>query len=292
MVRHPLPDLEEVTVLAELCSLRASDFTLLPHVHPDLEVHYIERGNLRWWVGDRWYEVTGGDLFLIQPQELHGGYHGQLEPCRLYSLQVHLPDDHHRLGLGRDEAIALGQKLTALVSQPYRGSTGVRQAWRTAMTALDQLPDPVAAIEVRCSILEVLTFLARADRRPWQHRTTSTCVVKARRILDAAFRDPPSVLELAEAVGSSPSYLKARFRDELGVPPWQYLIYTRVQHACRSLLQTDEPITAIAHDAGFYSSQHFAQRFKAATGLTPTAYRLAARREADALADGRLPLEE
>lgn len=291
-LRHyerPLPGLPELTVLAELSPSRAGDMSLPPHRHPDLEIHYIQRGSLRWWVDDRWYDVPGGSLFLVQPGALHGGYHGLLDPSRLYSLQLAAPDATHRLGMEESEAIELGRLLGRLPSQPYRGSPAVQRAFRAATDALDGPRHAVTTIEVRCAVLQILTFLARAERREQPVRCSEP-IARAKELLERCLGEPPPIDKLAAEVGYSSSHLKARFREELGMPPAQYSLYQRVQYACGQLARTERAVTAIALEAGFYSSQHFARRFKDVTGLTPSAYRDAARREQAQLADRRLPV--
>lgn len=287
--RQPLPGLPELTTLAELSPLRAGDMSLLPHRHPDLEIHYIQRGSLRWWVEDRWYDVPGGTLFLVQPEALHGGYHGLLDPCRLYSLQVAAPDRHHPLGLEAGEAVELGRLLRGRPSQPYRGGPEVERAFRAAMEALDRATDMISTIEVRCAVLQILVAVAKAEphEAPAHY---SEPIARAKALLDERLEDPPPIDKLAAEVGYSASHLKARFREELGIPPAQYSLYQRIHHACGQLARTERPVTAIALEAGFYSSQHFARRFKDVTGLTPTSYRSVARREQTEQADLRLPV--
>lgn len=289
--RGPLPGLPELTVLAELSPLRAGDMSLLPHRHPNLEIHYIQRGSLRWWVEDRWYDVPGGTLFLVQPEALHGGYHGLLDPCRLYSIQVAAPDESHLLGLEKEEAIELGRLLQRLPSQPYRGSPAIHRAFRSAMEALDRAHDMISTIEVRCAVLQILAFLVQAE----PHDEAARCsepIARAKALLDRCLEEPPPIEKLAAEVGYSASHLKARFREELGVPPGQYSLYQRIHHASRLLARTERSVTAIALETGFYSGQHFARRFKDVTGLTPTTYRDVARREQSEQSDLRLPVEQ
>jgi AraC-like DNA-binding protein len=58
-----------------------------------------------------------------------------------------------------------------------------------------------------------------------------------------------------------------------GFSPLNYLINIRISEAINLLKQQDLPVTDIALDVGFYSSQHFATTFKKLTGYTPSEYR-------------------
>jgi AraC-like DNA-binding protein len=59
----------------------------------------------------------------------------------------------------------------------------------------------------------------------------------------------------------------------------QYWLRQRVRLARAQLLRADKTVTDIAAEPGFSSSQHFSRAFPRMTGLTPTAYRMAAEGE-------------
>jgi AraC-like DNA-binding protein len=46
-----------------------------------------------------------------------------------------------------------------------------------------------------------------------------------------------------------------------------------VREACRSLADTDEPITRIMFDAGFQTKSNFNREFLRVTGMSPKAWR-------------------
>jgi AraC-like DNA-binding protein len=46
-----------------------------------------------------------------------------------------------------------------------------------------------------------------------------------------------------------------------------------LRRAAEQLAQTDAPVTAIAFDLGFSSTQHFATSFRKQYGLSPTQFR-------------------
>jgi AraC-like DNA-binding protein len=69
--------------------------------------------------------------------------------------------------------------------------------------------------------------------------------------------------------------LSRRFSDNFGISPKAYQDQSRINEARRLLEVGTLDITAIAYELGFSSSQHFAARFRAFTGCSPSAYRLA-----------------
>ena len=79
--------------------------------------------------------------------------------------------------------------------------------------------------------------------------------------------------ELAELLNMGQTSLYNFVKRETGFSPHQYLLHLRVETAQNYLKQGEITITDIAIECGFYSSQHFANVFKARTGFTPREYR-------------------
>jgi transcriptional regulator GlxA family with amidase domain len=75
---------------------------------------------------------------------------------------------------------------------------------------------------------------------------------------------------------SKRAYLRA-FQAATGQSPIAYLLQTRVGRAAALLRGTTEPVTDVAFRTGFSDSNYFARQFRRATGMTPRAYRAAAR---------------
>lgn len=78
-------------------------------------------------------------------------------------------------------------------------------------------------------------------------------------------------------VGLTPRRMTEIFKREYGVTPKEYVDSLRLRAAKELLAQTEEKIIDVAYHAGFSSLAAFNRFFKQQTGLTPTAYRKAAR---------------
>lgn len=83
--------------------------------------------------------------------------------------------------------------------------------------------------------------------------------------------------DLARAAGYGTTRLGDLFRRHAGCSPASFLRTVRVAAAARALAETERPVLDIAFAAGFGSASTFHETFRRETGLTPTAYRAAAR---------------
>ncbi len=99
--------------------------------------------------------------------------------------------------------------------------------------------------------------------------------------LDALHRDfdrPLRIERLAKKSGLSWSQFQRRVRGITGLTPRQLLTKSRIEAAAQALHTSDEALSAIAFDCGFYDQAAFSRQFRAATGLTPGEYRRTVRK--------------
>ena len=82
-----------------------------------------------------------------------------------------------------------------------------------------------------------------------------------------------SALALAELVNLSVSRLRHLCKAETGRAPAQYLKALRLQKAAELLATTTLSVKQIRYQVGMDDKKHFAQDFKKAYSMTPSAYR-------------------
>jgi AraC-like DNA-binding protein len=89
----------------------------------------------------------------------------------------------------------------------------------------------------------------------------------------ALYAERLSIPELADRIGFSQRQLERRLAETFRASPSQYLVRLRVLIASERLRHSDEPISDIAIDCGFYDHSSFIRHFKRTLGVTPLAYR-------------------
>ena len=87
------------------------------------------------------------------------------------------------------------------------------------------------------------------------------------------FRDKLDVPSLAKMAGMSVRQFERKFRATFQMPPQEYMIRMRVIEACRLLAQTNQPVTNVALESGFYDHSDFARQFRRQMGQTASQYR-------------------
>jgi AraC-like DNA-binding protein len=82
-----------------------------------------------------------------------------------------------------------------------------------------------------------------------------------------------SVAACARSVGVSERRLSQVFREEVGLPPKMWCRIQRFQAATRALhAGADVPWSELALQCGYYDQSHFANDFRAFSGINPTTY--------------------
>jgi len=262
----PDPDVPEINRAGEEW-LPGSTF-IPPHSHDDWEL-YLQVDGTSVWEGDGGvHMLTAGSLFLPPPGVEHALVGGMRER-------------HHFIFAGIDIAAVLSRvpelapmwRSSSIIVEPNAGSllapfrllvreVALKQAYRSAgiRSALDSV------------IVEASRLIAR-EGSPKLYAPSHQAVGRAKSLIETQPHLAWKLSELAQASGLSPSRLMQLFTQEVGVPPRQYLLQVRIARAREVLETTDTPITDIALDLGFASSQHLAVVFRRIVGVTASEFR-------------------
>src|SRR3954468_18702780 len=96
-------------------------------------------------------------------------------------------------------------------------------------------------------------------------------VARAVKIIEAA-EEPPTLTELAEAVGYAPHHFQRLFKRDLGVSPAEYARAVRNKRA-EAALKENGRVTDAIYDAGYSGPSGFYSDAKERLGMTPSAWR-------------------
>lgn len=249
----------------------AAEEGLDPHKHGRaLEICYLVKGRQSYSVGGRTWRLTGGDIFITFPGEIHGTGGQPQEKGILYWLIIDLPGPRGAfLGMPRRDRVALGHAITAIRRRQFRGSWRMLDHLDTFTRLHNGPPNPLTPLRLtHCLagfLLEVIECASHRSDRAVSRSLTPVLT----HIADHLDRPLP-IAELAGKVGLSEARFKVRFKDEIGLPPGEYVLRARIEEAERRLATGRESITRVAFDLGFSSSQYFATAFKRITGRRPS----------------------
>jgi AraC-like DNA-binding protein len=88
--------------------------------------------------------------------------------------------------------------------------------------------------------------------------------------IDSHLQENIALEVLAGIAQLSVHHFARAFRQSLGIPPHNYIVQRRVEHAQQLLRNTELPISEIAIVAGFADQSHLARHFRTITGVSPS----------------------
>lgn len=232
------------------------------HLHKYVELMYIKKGKINCTVDFCEYELRGGDLLLVFPDQIHS-HEDSTKDAEIYVMIF--PVDHTMLSEVFDSKLPLSPVLKNISTEEidhlfkttcdeYHGGTAYSLA--------------AARGYAQVLISRVLSQTELQDARQLpkslEKRLVEYCTDN--------YKDAISLNSIAEKFGYNPSYLSHIFSQKFRTSFLKFVNALRVDDA-KKRLRSNEKITQIALDCGFGSIRNFNRVFKEATGKTPKEYR-------------------
>ena len=122
-----------------------------------------------------------------------------------------------------------------------------------------------------CSLLlGFLTELLEADREQMQ---VAGNILRGLEYIEDHLTERIDLEQLAACCGLSVSWMKTKFREQIGMSPRDYINHRKVERAKTLLEEEALSVTEIAFLLDFGSSNYFASVFQRITGQSPSEYR-------------------
>ncbi|QLL63721.1 AraC family transcriptional regulator [Sinorhizobium mexicanum] len=238
-----------------------------PHAHDTFSIGAIEAGSQISTIKGERSQTGPGDLYLINPDEIHDGHPGL---------------DGYRYRMIYPSVDLLVDVLEDVTGRAFRGTPCFSRLLLRDPELAVAFHRAHGALEGKAGALEadegMFSFLAKLFQRhgtaiilPVETRAPSA-VHRARDYLIANYSRDLGLDELAEVAGLSRAHLIRAFRREFHITPHAFLTDKRVREA-KALLRQGWSAIDTAYHCGFADQAHFSRHFKARTGVTPGAFR-------------------
>lgn len=101
----------------------------------------------------------------------------------------------------------------------------------------------------------------------------SRAIIKAINYIEANYKQPLNIEDVATYVSLCKSHFYTRFKKEVGTTPNGYATAFRISQARYLLIHTDKAIHDISEAIGYSDALYFSRVFKQKCGMSPSAYR-------------------
>lgn len=236
------------------------------HQHPVWEFYFQLAGVSEWAGPTESYLLKPSGLLVVGP----GVRHRMVKRVRQKHHYYYAAIDLEAVFV-RHSALRLLWRNHSVVYRPNAEAVGTPFGQLIREVALAQ-PHRSAGLRLALDALVVEASRSLSTAAGQSLIEAHPAVVRVKELLDHQCQQPWRLADLARVAGLSPTHLAELFTRDVGVPPRQYLLQVRVERAKQYLTQKTIPITTLAIELGFSSSQHFAATFKRLTGQTPRDY--------------------
>ncbi|MFI0349626.1 AraC family ligand binding domain-containing protein [Actinomadura sp. 9N407] len=235
------------------------------HTHDEYAIALIEDGVEEFEYADRIERAGPGSVLAVDPGVVHTGYAGVPEG---WAYRVLYPTVEVMSGIAADLGAPPG---TPHFREPIIADPEAAVLLR-AVHRSGERGDALATSSLfRAAAARLLRHAGHVPEPQGEVRVPRA-VRAAREILHESLQDPPSLDDLAGAVGAGTFQLVRAFRAATGLPPHAYLNQVRVRRA-RALLEEGLRPAEVAARTGFADQAHLTRHFKRTVGVPPGAYR-------------------
>jgi len=247
--------------------------TVGPHCHRGcFEIGLCLRGSIVLENNGVQHTMLAGDIFFNKPEDPHRLL-DYPKGTVLYGMLIKASNKKGTLlRFTRAESTEIRARLHRLPAHLTANTNQVKHDFIELFRAHGTLQGQYRTLCMTATCMNLVTSLLETSRQepPPSHADRIGSIIET---MQQAPEKPYDIDTLAHQAALSPSHFINQFKRLTGLPPHHFLLKCRLDEAKQRLRKTRLPVTRIAQDLGFCTSQHFSTHFKRATGMRPLAWR-------------------
>lgn len=247
------------------------------HFHSRYEIYYLISGERYYFIKDRTFHVSEGDLIFIHAHELHktidGGTQGH-ERVLIYFKENYIMTSNQSVKTLLD---ILTLHDYCIIRLNVDEKKYIENLLHCAMNEIQNQPVGFD-IYLQSLIMQLLVFITRqvGSNTSYTLLPPSSKHGKVSEIvqyINQNYMTHLTIPYISKLFFISPYYFSRIFKSTTGFTFVEYLNSIRIREAQKMLLDSELTVTQIAEKVGFGSITHFNRVFKKITGLSPLKYR-------------------
>lgn len=235
------------------------------HMHATFTIGVVDQGTVVNQSRGETSYLLADSVYAFNPGEVHSG-----------SAADALRVNHRTFYPGEDAVTALANDIGLKGTPTFRqmmlddphSVNGLRNLHQLLETSESLLERQSAVVQVFGDLLRHHTLLLPSGQPRGRE---PQAVREVRAYLDSHYREDISLDRLASLVTLNRSYLIRVFRRAVGMPPYSYLIFRRIEEA-KWLLRSGTPLAQAALEVGFSDQSHLNLHFTRLMNVTPGRY--------------------
>ncbi|WP_339864190.1 AraC family transcriptional regulator [uncultured Algoriphagus sp.] len=254
------------------------------HYHPELELHYIIKGEGTQYIGDNVSNFSDGQMVFLG-QNLPHAWRCKEEyfdkdstlQTATYVLQFH-PTCFGPEFLNLPEA----HSIPALFEKAKQGLV-INGDTKSKIAELLQELEQAVSIKRLILLLEIIKTLSETEDYDtispgyaYSHLSNLSEMHRLEKIYSyvlANYGSEINLADIADLANLSPSAFCRYFKTMTNKTFFEFVIEIRISNACRALKENKQSTQMICYECGFNTLSNFYRHFNKVTGMTPFAYK-------------------
>ena len=225
---------------------------LMMHTHPDcMEICYIVKGNQTYKTEDLEYELTGDDVFITFPNELHGTGTNPDGKFEIYWIQLEMNHSNNFLSLKKPLSTELQNALLHIKNRKCKCNICLSPLLEDALINIT-CDNKIKKLSGLSSLMIFLSKIIELNEANINY--ISPTIQAAKNYIIQNILAKITLDDLAKHTGFSLSHFKKRFKKETGETPNDYINYLKIGKAKELLKLNECTITEAAYALDFSSS--------------------------------------
>ena len=240
------------------------------HYHKDcFELTYVVQGNVRFSVDGRMYPLSGGDLFITLPDEVHDTGSAPMSLHQMYWFQMDLNHPDGFLFMAEPAVALLRERLYHLPTRVVKMEAD--QAASIMSSVFQYFRGGTQLGKIQGAQLLGFFLLQAVEQADLTSFRITPDIGRTTDYILAHIQDELPMELLAQVALLSVSRFKQKFKTEIGTSPRNFINFHKVEAAKRLLLE-GHSVTDVAMELNFSSSNYFSSVFRRSTSFSPSQY--------------------
>jgi len=262
---------------------RDTCFGSLWHYHPELELHYLIRGEGVRFIGDNISNFSDGEILLLG-ENLPHKWHCREDPSQdvsLYGVEtmvLHFSSNF----MGNDMLSLPETRLLPLLFEKAKKGMVIINETRDKLIPLIEAASKAENLDRLIALLSILKILS--ETKDYYQITREQSFYKSDKYETerlnvvcnytlANFSEPITLEKIAAISNLTTTSFCRYFKLMTKKTYYDFLTEIRISHACAFLIEDKISIEQIADKCGFYNISNFYRQFKKIIGVTPLTYK-------------------
>ena len=263
LYNHITPTLRINEIIAYYYVVKRPGYVFPGEVHNYFELTYVDHGSLLTHVNGVDYEISSGQVMMYGPGQFHNQQVTSSEACS-YMTVIFQAD-----GINRDKV--LNRVFTCNREMVNDLNTFVKATDDTGEYHNDAM-----IISLQYILIEMLV----SNQEEYQPKPISpinqhfedNLMEEIIDYINHHLYEPLPIEQICAKFSISRSTLQNLFKNNLQIPPKQYINNAKLSHSRAMIRKGDHTISEIASMLGFTPIHYFSRRFTSYYGITPSEY--------------------